>query len=150
MFNVHDVLHKRLHLRAFKIQMTHALKPSEQVACKNFVVDMLEGIDVSPNFLCQVCFSDKVMFHVNGVVNRYNCRICASQNPRHMWVEERQDQSERVGRLNARQVDWTVFLFGKDCGQTFVLGQTGVYVLPQLPPKTILQQDGTPPHFCQI
>jgi hypothetical protein len=29
---VHDVLYKRLRLRAYKIQMSHALKPSDQVA----------------------------------------------------------------------------------------------------------------------
>jgi hypothetical protein len=33
-------------------------------------------------------------------------------------------QSERVGRLNA-EVDSTVFLFGKDCDRTFVLGNAG-------------------------
>jgi hypothetical protein len=38
----------------------------------NFAVDMLvERIDASPDFLRQVCFSDEVTFHVNGVVNRY-------------------------------------------------------------------------------
>jgi hypothetical protein len=36
-------------------------------------------------------------------------------------VGERQPQSEHVGRLNAQQVDWTVFLFGKDCDRTFVV-----------------------------
>jgi hypothetical protein len=40
---VHDVLHKRLRLRAYKIQMNHALKPSDHVARRNFAVDMLEG-----------------------------------------------------------------------------------------------------------
>jgi hypothetical protein len=34
-------------------------------------------------------------------------------------------QSELVGRLNARQVDWTVLLYGKDCDRTFVLGHAG-------------------------
>jgi hypothetical protein len=42
---VHNVLHKRLCLRAYKIQMIHALKLSDQVACTNFVVDVLERID---------------------------------------------------------------------------------------------------------
>jgi hypothetical protein len=78
---VRDVLHKRLHLRTFKIQMIHALKLSDQLACTNFTVGVLERIDVSPDFLHQVCFSDEVAFHVNGVVNRYNCRIWGSQNP---------------------------------------------------------------------
>jgi hypothetical protein len=64
---VYDVLYKRLRLRAYKIQMIHALKPSAQVARTNFAVDMLrvERIDESPNFLRQVCFLDEATFHVN-------------------------------------------------------------------------------------
>jgi hypothetical protein len=62
---VHNVLYKRLHLKAYKIQMIHALKPSDQVVQTNSTVDMLD-----------------------------------------------------------------------------------LYVLPQLPPQTTLQQDGAPPHFC--
>jgi hypothetical protein len=61
--------------------MIRALKLSDQVACTNFSVDMLERIDSSHDFLRQVCFSGEVTFHVNGVVNRYNCRIWGSQNP---------------------------------------------------------------------
>jgi hypothetical protein len=47
------------------------------------------------------------------------------------------------------QVNWSVSLFGKDCDWTFVLGHAGAYGLPQLPPQTILQQDGALPHFCR-
>jgi hypothetical protein len=44
---MHDMLHKRLRLRAYKIQMICALKPSDEIACTNFAVDTLERIDVS-------------------------------------------------------------------------------------------------------
>ncbi|PNF40233.1 hypothetical protein B7P43_G07074, partial [Cryptotermes secundus] len=44
---VPDALYKRLHLRAYKIQMIHELKPSDQVAHTNFTVDMLERIYAS-------------------------------------------------------------------------------------------------------
>jgi hypothetical protein len=71
---------KRLRLRAYKIQMIRALKPSDQVARTNFAVDMPERIDASPGFLREVCFSDESNFHVNGVENRYNCCIWGSQN----------------------------------------------------------------------
>jgi hypothetical protein len=46
----------------------------------HFPVDMLARIDASPDFLRQVCFLDEATFHVNGAVNRYNCRICGNQN----------------------------------------------------------------------
>jgi hypothetical protein len=38
-------------------------------------------MDGPPVYLRQVCFSDEATFHVNGVVNRYYCRIRGSQNP---------------------------------------------------------------------
>jgi hypothetical protein len=63
--------------QSYKIQTIHALKPSDQVTCKHFAVDMLERNDASPDFLRQVCFSDEARIHVNGVANRYNCRIGA-------------------------------------------------------------------------
>jgi hypothetical protein len=69
---VHDVLHKRLLVREYEIQMIHALNQSDEVARTNFAVDMLERIDDSPDFLRQVCFSDEATFHVNEVLNRYN------------------------------------------------------------------------------
>jgi hypothetical protein len=92
---ISSLLHKRLHLRAYKIQMIHALKPSDQIACTNFDVDMLERIDASPNFVRQVCFSDEATFQVNGVVNRYIQLqdLGQSKSTCHVWVGERQSQS---------------------------------------------------------
>jgi hypothetical protein len=63
---VQDVLHKRLRLRAYKIQLIHALKPSDQVARTDVAGVMLEITDASPDFLRQVCFSDEATFHVSG------------------------------------------------------------------------------------
>jgi hypothetical protein len=48
---------------------------------ENFAVDMLEKTVTSPDLLHQASFSNKATFHVNGIVNRYNCRIWSSQNP---------------------------------------------------------------------
>jgi hypothetical protein len=62
---VDDMLYNRLSLRAYKIQMFPALKPSDEVARTNFTVDMLGRIDTSPDFLRQVCFLDGAMFHVS-------------------------------------------------------------------------------------
>jgi hypothetical protein len=81
---------KSLHPRVYKIKMFHALKPSDQVACTNFAVDILERIDASPDFLCQVCFADKATFSAKGIVNKYNCRIWGSQNP-HVTCELERD-----------------------------------------------------------
>jgi hypothetical protein len=67
---VHNVLHKRLCHRAYKIQMIHVLKPSDQATGTNFTVDMLERTDASPNFLHQMCFLEEVTFCVYGLVKQ--------------------------------------------------------------------------------
>jgi hypothetical protein len=97
---VHDVLHKRLRLRAYKIQMILALKPSDHVARTNVAVHMLERIDAAPDFLRQVSFSDEATFHVSGVVNRYNCKIWGSQNPHVTCELERCSPKELPSTVN--------------------------------------------------
>jgi hypothetical protein len=111
-------------VRAYKIKMIHALKPSDQVARRSFAVDMLQRIDAPPHFLWEVCFSDEATVRLNGVINRYNAGFGAFKI--HMSrVGERQPKNEPVSLFNAWQVDWTVFLFGKDCDQIFVLRHAG-------------------------
>ncbi|PNF19368.1 hypothetical protein B7P43_G06344 [Cryptotermes secundus] len=44
---------------AYKIQMIHALKPSDQVTRTKFPVDMLEGIDASPEYRPDICHATK-------------------------------------------------------------------------------------------
>ncbi|PNF20692.1 hypothetical protein B7P43_G00325, partial [Cryptotermes secundus] len=120
------VLHKRLRLRAYKIQMIHALKPSDHVARTNFAVDLLERTGASPDFLLQVCFSDETVFRASGVVHRYNHRIWGSQNQHVTCCPE----------VNV----WTGLMHK-------LIGPFELYALPQLPTQTILQQNWAPPHF---
>jgi hypothetical protein len=105
----------------------------------NFAVDILERIDASPDFLCQVCFSEEAMFHVNGVVNRYDYRIWGSQNP-HVTCELERGSPE----VNV----WTGLMHDKFIGQFFfsektVTGRSYLNILelcalPQLPPQTMM------------
>jgi hypothetical protein len=115
--------------------MIRALKPTDQVARTTLAVGMLEKIDTSPDFLRQVCFSDKATFHISGVVNRYNCRIWGTQNP-HATRE-----SERCSpKVNM----WAGFMHDKLIGPLFFSEKTvagrsyldmlELFVLPQLPP----------------
>jgi hypothetical protein len=109
---VHDVVHKRLRLREYKIQMIHTLKPSNQVARTNLAVDMLERTDASSDFLRQVWFTGEATYRISGVgAVKIHMSLLS-------W-------RERVGWFNARQVHWTVFISGEDCGRTFVLGHAG-------------------------
>jgi hypothetical protein len=133
---VHNVLHKRFCTRAHKIQMIHAWKPNDQVARTNFAVDKLERLNASANFLHQVCFSDKMMSHVNGVVNRYNFSIWGGRNPHVSWREAALKWT--CGRLNARQVHGLFFFSEMTVTGHSYLDMLQLYALPQLPPQTIL------------
>jgi hypothetical protein len=105
---------------------------------------MLERIVVSPNFLHQVCFSDEVKFHVSAIVNRYNSRIWGSQNPHVTCELERGSPKVNVwaSLMHEKLIDWMIF--GKTVTGHSYLDMLELYALPQLPPQTILQQDGVP------
>jgi hypothetical protein len=52
-----------------------------------------------------------------------------------------------VGQLNAQQVGPFFFSEKTVTGRSY-WDMLELYALPKLPPQTILQQDGVPPHFC--
>lgn len=78
---LHDVLHKRLRLRAYKIQMAQQLKTCDYKHRYNFAVEMISRINDDENFLNDICFSDEATFHTSGKVNRQNVRIWGSERP---------------------------------------------------------------------
>ena len=58
--------------------------PEDKPRRKEFAVtmlDRLELLDLDPEFLKRVCFSDKSTFHVSGLLNRHILRIWGSENP---------------------------------------------------------------------
>jgi len=72
---VQNVLHKRLRLHAYKIQLKQLIKPDDRPKRVEFATFMLNAIDEEETFLRRICFSDEATFYVNGCVNRHNCRI---------------------------------------------------------------------------
>jgi hypothetical protein len=95
-----------------------------------------------------VSFSYGATFLVCGIVNRYSFRISSSQNPHVTCELERGSPKVNV---------WAGFMHDKLIGPGFFLKTVAghsyldlleLYVLPQLPPETILQEDGALPHFC--
>jgi hypothetical protein len=120
--------------------MIHSLKPSDQVAGINLAVNMLERIDTSSNFLCQVCFSDETMLNVSGAVNSYNCRICwASQNPHVICELESGSPEVKVWAGLMYDKLKEPFLFSQKAvtGRSY-LNILELHALPQLRPQTIL------------
>jgi hypothetical protein len=76
-----NVIHKRLCLYAYKIQLKHEIKPDDWPKRYDFVSLMLNKTDDNETFLCQICFTDKATFHLTWCVNRNNCRIWGSEQP---------------------------------------------------------------------
>lgn len=70
----HKVLHKRLHLYAYKVQIVQAFQPNDRPR-QQFAIEMLGRIDQNPNYLWNVMFLDEATFHTCGKVNRHNIRI---------------------------------------------------------------------------
>jgi hypothetical protein len=121
--------------------MIHALQLSDQVASTNFTVDMRERTDASPDFLHQVHFLDEVIFHVNGVVNRYNCRILGSQNPHVTRELTRGSPKVNISAgLMHNKLTGPFFFSEKTVTGHSYLDMLELYVLPQLLLQTILQQ----------
>jgi hypothetical protein len=69
---VHDVVHKRLQLRAYKIQLVQKLRENDKPICHTFALEMLSRLDDDNAFMKHVVFSDKATFNVSGKVNRHN------------------------------------------------------------------------------
>jgi hypothetical protein len=90
---VHDVLHRRLKLRAYKQQLVQHIQPRDKPQRVNFVTFMLEQLTADDNYLQKILFSDEATFHTHGVVNRHNCRIWGSENP-HALMEHVRDSPE--------------------------------------------------------
>lgn len=72
------ILAKDLKLHPYKIQLVQELKPDDLNLRRVFVETMLERFRSFNNIL----FSDEAHFHLNGHVNKQNCRYWAAANPR--------------------------------------------------------------------
>jgi hypothetical protein len=149
---VHKVLHKRLRLYAYKVQIVQALEPNDRPQGQQFAIEMLGRVDQNPNYLSNVMFSDEGTFHTCGKVNRHNIRIWGSENPQSVREHVRDSKKVNVwcGMMKDRiigsflfiepTVTWNICL---DMLEQFAVPQ----LLPQQPNAIFQQQDGAPPHW---
>ena len=85
---VHKVLHTRLRLHAYKLQLVQELKPNDRPQREAFATEILSRIDEDNDYLKHVVFSDEATFHTCGKVNRHNVRIWRSE---HVAIEHERD-----------------------------------------------------------
>lgn len=76
--SLHKIMKQDLHLTAYKIQFVQMLNVTDYPLRLNFANEMLQRFPTFENIM----FSDEANFHLNGHVNRHNCRYWANENPR--------------------------------------------------------------------
>lgn len=149
--SLHDILHKRLMFRAYKVQIVQALLPNDSTRRYDFAVEMLSRMEEDDGYLRRIAFSDEATFFLNGVVNRHNVRIWGSQPPGE--VLECTTGSPKVNVWCALLHDRIIgpFFFAEATITSAVyLDMLQQYAVPQLlqyHPDVVFQQDGAPPHW---
>lgn len=104
------ILKKDLHMYGYKIQLTQQLKTADHLKRREFVDWILERQEVDPDFPKKIIFSDEAHFHLDGYVNKQNCRIWGTENPR--VIVEKQLYPRRV-------TVWCGFWYGGVIGPYF-------------------------------
>ena len=77
-----NIMHKDLHLHAYKVQLTQELKPTDHLKRRQWSEWWQEKATIDDQFPTKIIFSDEAHFHLSGFVNKQNCRIWANVNPR--------------------------------------------------------------------
>lgn len=76
------ILRKVLGKKAYKISLVQELKPTDYGQRIDFANWAVEQLARNPDFHTKILFSDEAHFWLNGYVNKQNCRIWSSENPR--------------------------------------------------------------------
>lgn len=146
----------------YKIKLLHELNEDDPDRRLNFCETMMERLNRNPDLLRNILFSDESTFHLNGEVNRHNCRYWAQENPH--WMREHRTQHPQ--KVNV----WAGIIRDRVVGPYFFEGNlTGEMYLdflrfelipalaalfpndedPDVPhPSIWFQQDGAPPHYA--
>ena len=115
-----------------------------------------QALDADPQLLNEILWTDEANFHLNGEVNRHNCRYWSAENPRFVST---------VPLHSPKVVVWCGVWSGGLFGPFFFEGNvTGVsylsmltdWLLPQLrnleefeEQKLVFMQDGAPPLWAR-
>lgn len=153
------ILH-RYKFHPYGVKLTQELSEADYVKRLDFCEEM-ELCMRDPNFLKTVCFTDESTFHLNGYVNRHNCRYWCEKNPN----EYRQAHTQRPQKQNV----WAGILGNEIIGPFFIDGNLNGskyiimlhnQIVPALRASAArqqihwedlwFQQDGAPAHWSRL
>ena len=73
---------KSLNFYPYTVLFIQELKPHDFQPRLQYAVRLRELAENEPNFFDKLLMSDETHFHLNGFVNKQNCRFWAKENPR--------------------------------------------------------------------
>ena len=107
---VYKVLHKRLKLHAYKVQMLQRLQSNDKPKRKEFTDNMQRRISEDEEFLKRICFCDEATFYVYGKLNKHNVKIWGSEHPHEIRELERDSPKVNVVWAHVQSSNWSIFL----------------------------------------
>jgi hypothetical protein len=143
---IHNVVHKRLRLTAYKIQLVQKLRENDKPVHHTFALKMLSRLDDDNAFMKRTVFSDEATFHVSSKMNRHKCRIWGSENP-HKVMEHKHDTPKLNVwcALTSDSVTGPFFFEEATVTGASYLNMLQNYAITQIPQGYFFQQDGAPP-----
>lgn len=143
---------KGLNLTPYKPKILHKLHEEDLADRVQFSEDFLEILNADPEILKLIMFSDEANFHINGAVNRHNCRY---------WSQEPPEELHETPLHSPKVVVWCAFWSGGVIGPFFFSGNVDGdsylamlkdYFIPEIEDydeydEVFFMQDGAPPHF---
>lgn len=146
-------------MHAYKIHLTQQLLPTDHRQRREFVRWVMEQQEVDIDFPDKIIFSDEAHFHLDGFVNKQNCRIWGTENPR--VIQEKHIHPKRVTVWCALWSGGIIgpFFFENDEGNALTV--TGVryrdminnFFVPELEDLSLenmwFQQDGATCHTAR-
>lgn len=112
---VQDGVHRRLKLRAYKLQVVQHIQPHGELRRVNSVTFVVEQLAADDSYLQKILFCDKAIFHIHGAVNRHNCRIWGSKNPHALMKHVRDSQGQCEVQHHIRLNCWILLLPWEEC-----------------------------------
>lgn len=152
--SLHRILRKDLKLHPYKIQLVQELKPQDAGQRLQFVNQVTARFATFNNIL----FSDEAHFHLNGHVNKQNCRYWSATNPKHKHQKPLHSPKVTVwAAMSARGIIGPYFFEdGRGCAVTVnserYVEMLDNFLVPELQnfagynQRTWFQQDGATSH----
>lgn len=154
------ILRRQLKMYPYKMQVLFELKQADRIKRNDFALQTIAEIQVNPQWLDNVFWTDEAHFELNGGVNTHNCRIWSINNPQVNIQQGLHDLKVTVWcGFTSRFIIGPYFFEQIENGRTSPVTVTGQrylnmlrdYAIPLLQEhdieNIIFMQDGAPPHI---